>query len=123
MNAIRPLGFALLTVALVGCVSSVKFGEELYRLTCERQYECAQGAFEEQYGDVGECRTELADMVGDLYACQLDSCSFDAVRARQCLHDLRSSDCDDVVDGSAFARCDDVFVDCDDEALYACVGA
>ncbi len=122
MRAPRLLASAGLGLVLSSCVSPANFGTELDRLTCERQYECAQGTFDEVYGDVGECRTELDGMIGDLYACELDSCSYDASRARQCLHDLRSGDCAEIVDGSAFVRCEDVFVDCDMDALYACAG-
>ena len=116
-------GSALLALVLTSCVTPAKFGSELDRLTCEREYECAQGAFDALYGDVGECRAELDEATGDLFQCELASCTFDTTAARQCLHDLRTAPCDEIVDGSAAMRCDEVFVDCDMTALYACAGA
>ncbi len=113
---------ALLPVLLVACVTPAKFGSELDRLTCEREYECAQGTFDSLYGDVGECRAELDEAFGELFQCELESCTFDGSTARQCLHDLRTAPCEDIVDGTASMRCDDVFVDCDMTALYACAG-
>lgn len=114
---------ALLALLLTGCVTPAKFGSELGRLTCEREYECAQGAFDSLYGDVGECRAEHDEASGELFQCELASCTFDTAAARECLHDLRTAPCDEIVDGTAATRCDEVFVDCDVNALYACAGA
>ncbi len=106
---------------LGGCASAVTFGEELNKATCERQYECAQGAFDMLYGDVGECRDALDEAQGAYFACQLVSCSFDASHANQCLHDVNTAACEHIVDGSAWVVCDEVFVDCDEDALADCL--
>ena len=107
----------------VGCGSAATFGVDFDRYTCERQYECAQGAFDLLYGDVGECRAERDAVNGPIFACEVENCSYDASKGRQCIHDIRSADCEEIVDGSASAVCDEVFVECDDAALYACIGA
>ncbi len=113
----------LLAWSLGGCVSAASFGAKLDQYTCERQYECAQGTFDTMYGDVGECRSELDASDGALYACEVQDCAYDASVAAQCLHDLRTASCDEIVDGSAWSTCDGAFVECDDAAFAACVGA
>lgn len=114
----------LLPLGLGGCGSGMTFGQEFDKLKCERQYECAQGAFDLVYADVGECRVELDDASADFLQCATQFCTFDAAQARRCLRDVRSSSCDDIVNGSAWAECDpaDVYVNCDDDALYDCLG-
>lgn len=123
LNELGAVLGAVVALATQGCGSAATFGVDVNRYTCERQYECAQGAFDEVYGDVGECRAELDDLNGPIFACEVESCVYDASRARECLHDIQSADCDEIVDGSAWAHCDDVFVDCDETALHDCIGA
>ncbi|MSP54627.1 MAG: hypothetical protein EXR69_03335 [Myxococcales bacterium] len=123
LNTLGSLVGAVLALANEGCGSAATFGVDLNRYTCERQYECAQGAFDKVYGDVGECRAELDEINGPIFACEVRSCEYDASRARECLHDVQSADCEEVVDGSAWAHCGDVFVACDETALRACIGA
>lgn len=110
----------MLVVLALGCGSPATFGDDYTELLCERSYECAQGSFDALYGDVGECRAERTEQYGVYYRCQLEGCAFDSASARSCLGSLRRSDCEAIVDGSAFESCDDVYYDCDWAVVNAC---
>ena len=118
----RVVAVGLLVVP--GCTSALGFGQEFDKLKCERQFECAQGAFDALYTDVGACRDELDSMSADYFVCAAENCRYDGAQARGCLHDVRSGDCDDIVNGTAWANCNpaDVFVACDVVALANCLG-
>lgn len=123
MRTVRPM-LVLLPLWISGCGSGLTFGQEFDKLKCERQYECAQGAFDLVYADVGECRAELDDASADYFQCAAEACDFDAAQARRCLRDVRGGSCDDIVNGSAWAECNpaEVYVNCDEDLLYACIG-
>lgn len=106
---------------ILGCGTPGTFGDELIRLTCERQYECAQGSFDALYADVGECRALREDEFGIYYRCQFSGCAYDPNKARACLREVRTADCEHIVDGSAWGDCGEVFYDCDWAAVNACV--
>jgi hypothetical protein len=95
---------------------------------CEDEEDEAEDIIdEENWDDAGECKDDFADDIDDndeYFECLADSevCEFDAEKASDCLAAIRSSDCDDFLDGDWVEDCewDDIY-DCDEDDYEDCV--
>jgi hypothetical protein len=100
----------LLFLLLAACGTTKKnFGENLTQVNCERLEECAKGDFDTLYTSVDDCVARSDDTSG----CYSDHCDFDRDNANQCLDRVAAADCAEIVDGSAYTDCGQVWTGCD----------
>lgn len=106
-------------LALAGCgVTPERFVVDLGAVSCAQEVACfgasALGA---------ACEEASARVNGPVGDCKLEACAYDAGAAAECLNDLEAASCEEFFGGGVVGRCADVYVDCDDVALAACVAA
>lgn len=110
----------LLLGLLVACLGPDNYGARAVAITCERQEECFQALFDEQWGSLDECREQLAAQTEAYFECLADNCTFDDEAARTCLDWARSVDCAEMYTSTEPA-CARVFIDCAPAATTECV--
>jgi hypothetical protein len=119
----------LMPLLLVACgIGEVKFGEQHAEIFCpvyidcleetlletyeDITYEeyCAQDGSECDFADEAACIDHYSDGVyGDGDACHPDMEKYNAVKAKQCLEDLKSLTCDDMYSDEVFSTaCDEM---------------
>lgn len=106
--------FSLALLGLAACgPTKNNFAENLTEISCARLEECAKGSFDALYTSVDDCVARSGDVAIEGAECMGGHCAFDKNNATQCLDDVKDSDCDEIVDGSAYADCAEVWTDCD----------
>lgn len=106
--------FALVLLAACG-PNKNNFAGKLTEVTCERLQECALGTFEALYTSVDDCIARSGADGEELATCFSDHCEFDKANADQCLTRVEAADCDEIVDGSAYSDCAEVWTNCEGE--------
>ncbi len=110
---------ALLSLlALTACgPTKNNFAENLTEVSCARLEECAKGSFDALYTSVDDCVARSGEVATETSDCYADHCAFDKSNASQCLDEVAGADCDEIVDGSAYADCAEVWSECDGEEI------
>lgn len=106
---------AVLSLLVLGACGPTKnnFAENLTEISCARLEECAKGSFDALYTSVDDCVARSGDLATENADCYSGHCAFDKSNASQCLDRVASGDCDEIVDGSAYSDCVEVWSDCD----------
>lgn len=109
---------------LLACgLGAQQFREEANQHICTNLQRCAAGAFLMEYGTVAACVEARARSYALLYRCEQVACAFDVEAAETCIEHLDAATCAEVVDGSAWEGCAEVFVGCDEARYEECVDA
>jgi hypothetical protein len=100
-----------LLFSLVACAPTYdNFPAKLAAVVCERSKECALGSFESRYDDMAECMEEVAE-VYESSLDRIDDDDFDARDAADCIAEIRSRDCEDVVNDGMPSECQQALYD------------
>ena len=87
----------LFLLSFLACTPTYdNFPSKLAAVVCDRIKECALGAFDATYDDASECQDELMDRY-ETYLDEIDDDDFDEADASDCIAELQSRDCEDIV--------------------------
>jgi len=89
------------------------FSGKLTQVSCVRLEECALGTFESLYTSVDDCIARSGAAGEEMADCMSGLCEFDKGNADQCLTRVELADCDEIVDGSAYSDCAEVWTNCE----------
>ncbi|MCB9680174.1 MAG: hypothetical protein H6733_01780 [Alphaproteobacteria bacterium] len=113
------VALGLLGVLATGCMTPERFTASARRIACERERDCDAAAFFTRYGSRQGCLDGFELFVP--HGCEAQWCTFDDRAAGTCLTELRSVSCPPASNlGPEAPTCDDVWRDCDRQALFAC---
>lgn len=114
----------LLALFLIGCgVSEDSFAAQAADVGCSKAEECSPDSFTAVYGDQAECVDASTTLFEALYGCYIDNCeTYDGGKASDCISEAKGMSCDDYNDPNySSSACEDIWTECDDEAVNTCL--
>jgi hypothetical protein len=102
----------VIAVVMVGCIppKEADYPDVWAGVDCARQQECDKGAFESDWSDMDDCRSQMADFADSVMDAQdLFGGEYDSKHAGECLSAVRTATCEEFQNNDFNGNCDHLY--------------